>query len=215
MFKKNNVEFYFSEIDNIDLDNFHFKLPDKLKNAHIKRQKEFLAGRYCIFEAAKTFNINLSVLAMSTKGAPIWPKELVGSISHTKGFVIGVVGLKKHFKSIGIDTEEIIGEPKYPVIEKNILTSSDYQFINNHKNQSKNELYTLIFSAKEALFKLIHPLTQNYFGFQEAHIVDINLEEKTFKICLDSNQSGLLNFNGFYEGEYEIHKNRIVTFLTL
>ncbi len=215
MFKNNNVEFCFLKIDDLDPKEFEISIPEKLQSAHPKRIKEFIGGRHCVFKAAKNLGFKIKSLPMDDKGAPIWPNEIVGSISHTKGFAIAAVALKKNYKSIGIDTEVIINETKFSVIEKNILTNFDKQFISTKNYPSKNEIYTLIFSAKEALFKLINPLAHTYFGFNEANMIDIDLSNKTFKIQLDSKQKDLLMFNAIYIGKYTVFESRIVTFLTL
>src|SRR3979409_1002599 len=59
------------------------RLPQALRHATQKRQREFLAGRWCAEEALQCLGAGSTHVAMAKDRAPIWPDGVVGSITHT------------------------------------------------------------------------------------------------------------------------------------
>ena len=80
---------YWSEgrLSEVEVDLAH--LPEPLRAAAPKRQREFLAGRHCAAHALRTAGLPETVGLQDR--APIWPKGAVGSISHSDARVVAVV----------------------------------------------------------------------------------------------------------------------------
>src|ERR1700688_5221299 len=84
------------------------RLPQALRHATQKRQREFLAGRWCAKQALQCLGAGSTHVAMAGDRAPIWPDGVVGSITHTGGFVAAAVAWAADIAGVGIDSEEII-----------------------------------------------------------------------------------------------------------
>lgn len=162
-----------------------FILPKKIEKFSELRRNEFILGRLSASLAAKNLTgkeiLELDILESR---APWWPSHLVGSISHNQEYVCSLVGLKSQYKSIGIDLEEL-GRTKIE-LGKQILHPNDIKTIEGMKPE---EVLTIIFSCKEALFKLLHPLVHQFFGFQDAYVESVDLKNNRFSIVLNCDLS--------------------------
>lgn len=172
-----------------------------------KRKESFLAGRYCAKNALKKLGFEVNSLAADESGKPIWPKGICGSISHSKSLGIAVVS--DSHKSVGIDVEKIIEKKRLDRIQRIFISDfeRDLYSLNRELNGS------LIFSAKEALFKLINPLCHEYFGFFDAYLVEI--DSHNFQIKLQSEKPNVAKYNDVYRGEHWIIEDQVVTLLAI
>lgn len=196
---------------------FNKWLPSDLSGAVESRKKEYITGRFCAFMAAELLGVELISLDRGPSREPIWPESLVGSISHTDGIALAVVGLKKAHKSVGIDIEGIINSGRFQTIERMVLTDNDKSFLEllDIEPAQLGKIYTIIFSAKEALFKLIYPLCQCYFDFREADIVDLNFEKGIIALEVTSERPQMKDFLATYSGEFSLVNNRAISFFIL
>jgi len=155
-------------------------LPEATGRFHPNRLSEYILGRVC---AAKAYEASmgrqlLSLPSMPSR-APQWPSDVVGSISHDQNFIAAAVASKNDLLAIGIDFE-VIGRTK-PELSSRICNEQD---LKTHAELNDAELLTVIFSAKESLYKALHPLVNIFFGFEAAAVREINLQKKTFIIDL-------------------------------
>ena len=151
-----------------------------IENFHPNRQTEFLLGRVCASKAYELhFGSELLTLPTSVDRSPVWPKEVIGSISHSQNWVGAAVSSNQTLLGIGIDFE-VIGRAKL-ALSRYIRSSKD---LNTHHLLSSNELLTLIFSAKESLYKALYPQVKSFFGFEAAAVTDIDMAKGIFQIEL-------------------------------
>jgi enterobactin synthetase component D len=188
-------------------------IPKSLETAIESRKKEFVAGRLCAFKAASKLELSLDQLEVGENRQPLWPTEMVGSISHTKKMAIAIVDSAKYSRSLGIDVEEIIEESKEATIEKMVATKKDLAFLQLFSK--KLEAYTVLFSAKEALYKLIFPLSHEFFGFQEAELKALDMDRGEFVLRLDSSNPKLKDFLGSYRGKFFRKDGHIISVIRL
>ncbi|MAX66282.1 MAG: 4'-phosphopantetheinyl transferase superfamily protein [Bacteriovoracaceae bacterium] len=196
---------------------FDYLLDEGLSKASKLRKNEFLAGRYCAIKAAEKLEYYLEDLPRDLQTrAPQWPSQLVGSISHSKAYAISIVARSCDYYSLGLDIETFIVARKVSVIEKMVLTDSDYvltqDLIQSHPLE---EIYTIIFSAKESLYKLIYPLCKCYFDFKEANIKHIDVNRQSFAIEIISSKAQLKPYKSTYYGAYFIENDQVLTVLSL
>jgi enterobactin synthetase component D len=151
-------------------------------NLDIKRNIEYSVGRKCALEAIQLIDPDYSVTPGANKdGSVKWPKEFTGSITHSKGIALAVVGKITNFDSIGVDVEKIVSiERAYKLISR-IATENERRTFNNI---SQEVLFSIIFSSKEALFKALYPLTGNKFYFKDVKITFIDLENHSLQLKL-------------------------------
>lgn len=172
-----------------------------------KRKQDYLAGRYCAKKALEKLSVEVNDIPMHDSRAPIWPSGVVGSITHTKSIAIASVSNK--LKGIGIDAETIMDKKRYQNLKKMIVSPSEETIINSNLTIFP----TLIFSAKESLYKAIYPQCEKYFGFLDASIKSIT--ESDFTILLHSNDSMVSSFNGEYTGKYKLFESYLVTSIAI
>lgn len=204
-----DIYFYKIELplDSLILSEMKSWLNTDQSNYNEKRKQEYLAGRYCAIKAFEKVGVTLTELEFDKNRAPLWPKDYCGSISHTKKYAISVIS--KNLKSVGVDLEIIISAERFHKIKKMFCSEKEYELITPNI-----ELYgTLIFSAKESLYKLINPLTKKYFGFKDATLISISNNE--FTLELKSNIEIVKEYNGQYTGKYQVFDGHILTFLSL
>jgi enterobactin synthetase component D len=191
-------------------------LPVSLQQAAQGRQNEFLAGRWCAFKAAQILGLNLNNLEIGENREPKWPEGIIGSISHSKELAVAVVALNKsQTLKLGLDTELIINESRFETIEKIVIDKTEIELIKSLTNEqwSKNILYTLVFSAKEALYKALYPYCQCFIEFQEAKLVGIDINKKCLVLELRSQKTELKNYNQNYFINFAFNKNHIICYL--
>lgn len=155
--------------EHMDYAAMRLTLPERLAKAIPKRKTEFLAGRYCAQLALKNMGADWQQpIAIGENRAPCWPEGLVGSITHSKGFASAIVAPSSTIRSVGIDSEALIAEKTAANVSSHVLTESELYTANAALLDSDRQYLTLIFSAKESIFKCLYPLVQQYFDFRHA-----------------------------------------------
>jgi 4'-phosphopantetheinyl transferase EntD len=190
--------------------NIHqFLLDSKLAKAVYGRREEYIAGRACAKAAMDVLGVG-GVVAFGEDRKPIWPSSIVGSITHSKKFAVATVGLAHEFLSIGIDCEVVMTKDKFDSLSNHLATADDLKLFNGTDDDFTA---TIIFSAKEALFKLINPLCHEFFGFDHATLRVIGKD--FFEIELHSELPEVSKYNNIYHGSYKVHNNQVVTSIIL
>lgn len=149
------------------------ELPPQLGNAAFKRKAEFLAGRHCARQAIRKLAPRqpLPDIPINAAGLPSWPDGIVGSITHAGGFVSAAVALRKDAISIGIDCESLMTREIALEIAALVATPSELAAAKAQTRLEDNGALTLLFSAKEAVFKCLYPLTGLFFTFLDVEVV--------------------------------------------
>jgi 4'-phosphopantetheinyl transferase EntD len=133
-----------------------------------KRAQEFAAGRGCARLALAEFGIAAVPIEMASDRQPIWPKDCVGSITHTEGFCAAVVAQRTRVAALGIDTE-IVGHVTAE-LWPSICTASDRAWLDALPAPQRDAAVTLIFAAKEAFYKCQYPLTREWLDFHDLSV---------------------------------------------
>ena len=80
-------------------------LPESINKAVVKRQAEFLAGRYSASSALKALGINSRNIAIGKHRSPVWPSSIIASITHTTTTSLCAASYKGNYQYLGIDIE--------------------------------------------------------------------------------------------------------------
>ncbi|MGQ9426329.1 4'-phosphopantetheinyl transferase family protein [Gilvimarinus sp. F26214L] len=146
-------------------------LPARLATAVTKRKAEFLAGRYCAHIALQEMGWREPPeIDIGADRAPAWPPGVVGSITHSKGFAAAALATEDTLRGIGIDSEALIAEKTARNVYSHILVPSERFEDNRAQVDSQRQYLTLVFSAKESIFKCLHPQVKQYFDFRDAEV---------------------------------------------
>lgn len=148
------------------------RLPRRLRAALRSRQIEFLAGRACADQAILRLEPNRGggVLGTLRSGAPRFPAGLTGSITHAAGFVSAAVARRTDAGGIGIDSEPAMSRPRASRVASRIATAREIAAAVSDAKIDWETAVTVLFSAKESLFKALYADAGRPFDFLDARI---------------------------------------------
>lgn len=142
-----------------------------VRSAVAKRQREFRAGRACARAALRKLGLPPEPLPVGPNRAPVWPEGVVGSITHTRGFCAAVAAWRQQIAGLGVDAEQ--RGAVQPSLLRHIATEVERAWMARTSPPAHADWPTLIFSAKESLYKTLaagggHPRIP---GFHDAVVV--------------------------------------------
>jgi enterobactin synthetase component D len=150
-------------------------LPEGTRSAMRKRRIEVLAGRWCAREALRALgspHAEAPILSDASR-APVWPAGLVGSITHTQGFAAAAVAESAAARSLGIDTEQRFTLDRARRLDAYLAHPGEVAALVHGAAFDEDVAATLVFSAKESVFKCLHPFVRKHFGFHAARVVRV------------------------------------------
>jgi enterobactin synthetase component D len=164
-------------------------LPDALRTASPKRKTEFLAGRFCAAKALGALNPNLTMqVGIHHDGSPRWPHGIVGSITHTDGFASAAVAGEQTCLSLGIDSESLLSAESLEAA-RTIAIRDDARRLLQAGFLCEDHITLLIFSAKESVYKCLHPLVQRPNDTAAIRLTAIDPQGGTFDFILTESLS--------------------------
>jgi 4'-phosphopantetheinyl transferase EntD len=104
-------------------------------------------------------------LPKGPSGAPIWPAGIVGSLAHDARVAVAAIGMRRDVAALGIDVEPAEALP--PDLLEMVATPRELRKIGDDPYRGR-----LLFVAKEAVYKAVHPLDQT---FLDHHDVEVDL----------------------------------------
>jgi enterobactin synthetase component D len=191
-------------------------LPRDLERAVPRRQLLFRAGRYCAMKAMETLGHRFEAceVGRAENGAPLWPEGAIGSITHTDDLVSAAVALTTDVEALGIDTERVVSGSRAREIAR-LVTRPDEAAYALAAGMSESEAFTLVFSAKESIFKCLHPMTGEFMDFHDVRIDGVDRESRTFSARLMRTLSPRFPAHTVVEGRFEIEAPWLHTAVTL
>jgi enterobactin synthetase component D len=189
------------------------ELPPQLRHAVTKRKREFIIGRYCAYRAIRQIRSDFDwrmQISKGPSGAPVWPDGIVGSITHTEGYVAAAVASRRNVDAIGIDSERVLSVEVAREVSRLIASQGELDRIERTTALDAHKTLSLCFSAKESLFKCLHPLINQYFDYLDAEIVDVQTRPGRFGVRLglplsEYLPSGTVLFGCFEFSECWVH----------
>jgi enterobactin synthetase component D len=116
---------------------------------------------------------------------PIWPIGFTGSISHTDHLATAVVGRSSTVQWLGIDIERKIREVTAPLIQQICCDGDELTALVDAQPLSKEQALTVIFSAKESLYKAITPRDQRLLGFRDLRVYSLGPQDVKVMLLKD------------------------------
>lgn len=134
------------------------------------RRREFTIGRHCARTALGRLGVAPTAIPRGHRGAPGWPDDMVGSITHCAGYHSAAVARAADLVAVGIDAE-----PDEPLPDGVLCVVSLPQ-----ERVRLDALAAavpgvawdrLLFCAKEAVYKVWSPLTGKFLDFDSVDVV--------------------------------------------
>ncbi|QMD07542.1 enterobactin synthase subunit EntD [Citrobacter sp. RHB36-C18] len=141
-----------------------------------KRKAEHLAGRIAAIHALREFG-HKTVPGIGVQRQPLWPQDLFGSISHSATTALAVVSTHP----IGLDIEAIFTPQTAVELADSIIDNHEHQIL-QHTCLPFPLALTLVFSAKESLYKAFSNQASGLPGFTSAKITALTTQQLTLQI---------------------------------
>ena len=129
------------------------------------RQFAYSTGRYLAKRALAELGVPAASIPTHPSRRPVWPEGIVGSIAHSRRYGIAIVSRRPGIAGVGVDLElagRVTGD-----IAESVMTEAEREARHGDWPPSA---YTANFSAKEAVFKAVHPMVGLMVGFREVEI---------------------------------------------
>ena len=150
------------------------------------RKNAFSSGRHAVHLAQNELGLEPSEIPAAGR-KPIWPIGQVGSITHSTDFAAAIVS--RDLLSVGVDIERL-GRIKQKLHNK-FFTSTE---ISSISQMTEGGADSIIFSAKESIYKAIYSIVERYVNFQEVELI-LSPKNSTFSVSyMGENMSSLRNY---------------------
>jgi 4'-phosphopantetheinyl transferase EntD len=148
-----------------------------------KHRRDFTLGRFCAHAALAQLGGAGGAIGRGGNGAPVWPAGFSGSITHTAGYAAALVARTSCFLSLGVDAERVggIGDNLIP----RLFDTAERALLADLTEERRKLVATILFSAKEATFKALNPVTGKKLSFQDIHV---ELAETIFRATCGSQE---------------------------
>ncbi|ELX07968.1 putative 4'-phosphopantetheinyl transferase [Janthinobacterium sp. HH01] len=189
---------------------FGVDFPPRLLQAVAKRKAEFLAGRLAARMALGAIGLPDMQVATRADRAPVWPAQVVGSISHAAGEAWCCVAPATQVEALGIDLEQDVRPQVAQEIAPSIVSPAELRVLRGLE-LSPERCLTLAFSMKESLYKALYPQVGRFFDFSEVEIVGVDTARQQITLCLLSDLSGRWLRGAVLDGHYRLFPSSLLT----
>ncbi len=164
-------------------DGLRAELPQALARAVPGRRAEFLAGRICAMAALRALTGAPAPVPVGEGRAPVWPGGVAGSISHSGARALAVVGRAAEYPFLGLDFEPVMEDARAAPLAPTILTEGDAD--HRPAGMAEGAFTTLVFCAKEAVYKAVWPRVRRVVDFHEARVLGLWPGEGRIELAFD------------------------------
>jgi 4'-phosphopantetheinyl transferase EntD len=134
-----------------------------------KRRREFRTVRHCARRALRQLGLPPVAVLRGERGEPLWPPDVVGSMTHCSGYRAAAVAHRCDVQALGIDAE-----PNQPLPAGVLDAIASAQEQGRLSQLAAADWTTrwdrLLFCAKESVYKAWFPLTRRWLGFEDAAV---------------------------------------------
>ena len=179
-----------------------------------KRKAEFLAGRYCASTVLTRLGHGNTQIPIGASRAPVWPDGILGSITHSHEYAccVAVSTASSSLRGIGIDAEKIMAPHRADRLYSHIVSEAEKHFLQSLPCPWPTVL-SLVFSAKESLFKTLYPAVRQYFDFLHAEVINIDFTTQSMTLKLLKDLTADIRCNSQYPARFEIGEDRVETLI--
>lgn len=128
-----------------------------------ERCAEFAGGRAAARAALRGIGLLPFAIPMAADRAPVWPHGVVGSISHHDGTCLAIAARRQRLAGLGLDLEARADLPGD--LWPEILTGPEREWLAAQPLTDRGLLARIVFSAKEATYKALYPVSGWIVGF--------------------------------------------------
>jgi 4'-phosphopantetheinyl transferase EntD len=131
-----------------------------------RRRLYYSLGRAAARDALAELGIYGVAIERGPSGEPLWPAGIVGAITHAGDLAIAIVGLGSNYAGLGIDFEQL-SRGLTARAARLVCTPAEMAWVDPEAGTTR---LTMLFSAKEAVFKAMFPIEGVWLGFADAEL---------------------------------------------
>lgn len=188
-------------------------LPVHIARSVIKRRKEFYFGRLCAREALREMIPDFNgQIAVGAGGRPQFPEGFEGSITHDAERAAAICQ-PAEFGRLGLDMERVMTQKSAAELWPQIAASNELEIV-PWSDATEALRLTLIFSAKEALFKAIYPDIRCIVDFLTSAVVDVEMTAGRMLLRLEADLGGPWRRGREIAARFVIDDDRVLTLVS-
>ncbi len=174
-----------------------------------KRRRDFAAGRACARRALERLGWTGFAVAAGPQREPLWPPGVVGAITHCRGYCAAAVARSTDVRSVGIDAE--LRAPLPAGVAELVCTETERR---QAAELTGDHWATVLFSAKEAVYKAWYPLTRRWLDYTDAELT-IDPDRGCFTaLILRRLEADVFPWNPL-QGRFAVSAERVFTAVTV
>jgi 4'-phosphopantetheinyl transferase EntD len=127
------------------------------------RRREYTAGRICARRALERLGMPSTPILRGPGKEPVWPAGIVGAITHTTHLAAAAVARRADVATVGIDIE--VAGALDASLRNIVLLPEEEEWLRYEKHA--DVMATVLFSAKESVYKAFFPLERRWLGFED------------------------------------------------
>jgi 4'-phosphopantetheinyl transferase EntD len=179
-----------------------------------KRRREFITARACARQALAQLGVAPAPIATGERGQPLWPAGLVGSITHCAGYRACALARAGELAGVGIDAEPNASLPE-GVLGQIARVEECPRLTELARTEPAVHWDRLLFSAKEAVYKVWFPIARCWLGFEDATLT-FDPVGRTFQArLLKPWPDGVTRFPPALEGRWLAREGLVLTAIAL
>ncbi len=140
-----------------------------LADAGPRRRAEFITSRACARTALDRLGVAAAPLVPGSERRPTWPAGVVGSLTHCAGYRAAACASTTTTAALGIDAE-----PHRPLpngVSEIVACDTEPALVARLAGEQPDIHWgTVLFSAKEAVYKALNPLTGRWLEFSDLRL---------------------------------------------
>lgn len=186
------------------------QFPDTLRRSVTKRRAEFLAGRHLAQTAIAHLTGHSVDVGIGAQRQPLWPDGLSGSLSHTETYAVCLLVDRPDYL-VGIDVERRLASVACAAALRPCARADEMAFLEAGGEDFAARL-TLLFSAKETLFKALFPRVGRYFDFDAARLHSLDLAAGRLTLTLTRDLGGSFAVGCKFPIRFRIDAHQVLTY---
>ncbi|WP_282692728.1 4'-phosphopantetheinyl transferase superfamily protein [Streptomyces sp. CC208A] len=179
------------------------------------RRREFATTRACARAALARLGETPGPIPRGPRGAPVWPRSTVGSMTHCDGYRAAVVARSDAVLAVGLDAEPHLPLGSQGVLRM-VLVPQERAHLTALAVSDPDVCWDrLLFSAKESVYKAWSSLTGSWLGFEEATVtVDVPAGAFTAVLARPARLAEGLRVTRF-RGRWAVRRGLLLTAVSL
>ena len=206
-----NVQFNEAHFTPDLFDSLNIPFPARLQKAVNKRRAEYLASRYCLQQALTRMDVTQFILHNDEDRAPLWPEGIRGSLSHTHRRICALL-TRRNDVLPGIDCEQMMTEEHASEMAHMIVNPAEKALLERLELPFACAV-TIVFSAKESLYKAIWPELRRFMDFSAAEVVDWDAQNTRLTLRLTDTFSVEFYAGREFTVEVELQPDTVLTWV--